>query len=75
MNEVLTFDEMRRRFIDEYVLVSDPETDNGPDILGGLVLYHAKDREEVLDKCIEIRPKFYAVVYTGELDPDMEFAL
>lgn len=69
MQESLTIDEMRGRFRDEWVLVEDPETSASLAVMGGRVLWHSRDRDEVYRKAGELRPRHSAIVHTGEL-PD-----
>ena len=47
MDEVLTMSEIESRFDSEWVLIEDPETNEGLEVHRGTVRCHAKDREEV----------------------------
>jgi hypothetical protein len=67
MNEVLTIEEIESRFDSEWVLVEDPELDDHLNVLRGRVLCHSKDRDEVYQKGIELRPRHSAVLYTGRI--------
>ena len=42
-------------------------TDEALNVLGGKVLCHSKDRDEVYRRAVSLRPKRSAVVYTGEI--------
>ena len=42
----LTFDELRKAFPDEWILLGNPEIKDTR-VLGGIVLYHSKDKKEV----------------------------
>ena len=75
MAEVLTIDEINKRFPDEWVLIGDPETDESLEIRSGKVLFHARDRDEMYEKALELRPTRFATLYTGELPDDMDYAL
>jgi hypothetical protein len=70
MAEVLTIDEIENRFDSEWVLLEDPEVDESQRVIGGKVLCHSKDRDEVYRKAIELRPRHSATIYTGELPAD-----
>ena len=76
MNEVLTLAEIHQRFPSEWVLLSDPQTDEQMEVLGGEVIYHSKDRDEVDRKALEVPiPRHIAVLFTGPIPEDMEFVL
>ena len=42
----IAFDELKKLYPDEWVLLADPEMKN-TSVLGGVVLYHSKDKKEV----------------------------
>jgi hypothetical protein len=67
MDEVLTLTEIETRFPSEWVLLADPEKDEGHRVCSGRLLYHSKDRAEVLRKLMELRPKKAAFLYTGKV--------
>lgn len=69
MSEILTIDEIRERFDSEWILVEDPQLDESFDVLAGRVLAHSKDRDEVYQKAVELRPKRSAFLYLGGI-PD-----
>lgn len=69
MNEVMTAAEIESRFASEWVLVEDPQTDASLEVRSGKVRWHSKDRDEVYRKAAELRPKPFAMLYTGAL-PD-----
>jgi hypothetical protein len=67
MSDVLTVGEMESQFHSEWVLVGDPETDDSLHVQSGRVIYHSKDRDEVYRKAVELKPKRFAMLYTGTL--------
>lgn len=67
MNEVLTVQEIEDRYEAEWILVEDPEVTPQLEVIGGKVLFHSKDRDEVYNKAIELRPKNSAYLYTGRV--------
>lgn len=79
MKEVLTIAELKARFPDEWVLLTDPETTEVHEVLSGTVILHSKDREEfdqkMIQLCEERPPGHIAVLYTGEMPEDIIFAL
>lgn len=75
MNEVLTLDEIKSRFRDEWVLLAEPEETEDLEIVSGRVLFHSPDADEMYRKAAELRPGRFATVFTGEIPSDMDFAL
>ncbi len=75
MDELLTIAEIEARFDSEWVLIEDPSTDEALEVRSGTVRRHGKDREEVYRRAIEIRPKRFAVVYTGKMPRDTAIVL
>jgi hypothetical protein len=66
MSQVLTTAEIYAQFPSEWALLDNPQTDKQLAILGGTVLWHSKDRDEVYRKAIEVpAPKNIAILYTG----------
>jgi hypothetical protein len=45
-NAYIAIDEIRKLFPDEWVLLGNPEIENTA-VLGGVILYHSKDKKEV----------------------------
>lgn len=66
MSEVMTIEDIYKSFPSEWVLIDEVQTDEHYQVLGGRVVFHSKDRDEVDDKAIELKPKRSAVRYTGE---------
>jgi hypothetical protein len=77
MNEVLTIEEINRRYPDEFVLIGNPVTDESLEVLSGTVLYHGNDRREMYRAAKALpAPKRIATHYTGEpFDPDTVYVL
>lgn len=75
MNEPLTIDQIEKRFDSEWILVGDPQTDDSLAVLSGTVLWHSKDRDEVYRKAVELRPKRFAMLYTGEMPENTAIVL
>ena len=49
------------------MLVEDPQTDAELEIVSGTVRCHSKDRDEVYRKAVELRPRRFAMLYTGKM--------
>ena len=75
MDKEMTIDEIESQFDSEWVLIEDPRTDEQLKVLGGRVLYHSKDRDEVYRKAVSLRPRRSAVVYTGQIPEETAVVL
>jgi hypothetical protein len=75
MDRVLTLKQIEERFESEWVLVEDPETNNALEVQRGKVLWHSKDRDQVYRKAVELRPKRFAMLYTGKIPEDTAIVL
>jgi len=75
MNEVMTVEQIHEHFDSEWVLLEDPEVNEKLEVLGGRVLCHSKDRDEVYQKAIELSPTHSAFLYTGSFPEGEAFAL
>ncbi len=75
MKEILTLDEIRSRFRDEWVLLGDPEEAEDLEVISGKVLFHSPDADETYRKAAELRPGRFATIFTGELPTDVDFTL
>ena len=73
--EALSIEEINARFDGEWVMLIDPLHGEGYKVLGGRLVCHSKDREEVHNKGVELRPKSCAFLYIGKPDKDMVFML
>jgi len=71
----LTAAEMEAEFESEWVLVEDPETNDALEVQRGKVRWHSKDRDEVYRKAVELRPKRFAMLYTGKMPDDTAVVL
>lgn len=75
MDKEMTAEEIAARFDSEWVLVEDPRTDDALEVLGGKVVHHSKDRDEVYRKAVALRPGRCAILYTGEIPEDTAVVL
>ncbi len=75
MSDELTVKEMKSQFHSEWVLIEDPETDDALEVQRGRVLYHSQDRDEVYRKAVELKPRHFAMLYTGTLPKDTAIIL
>ena len=75
MSDVLTIAEIEAQFAAAWILVADPETNDALEVQRGTVLYHSKDRDEVYREAVRLRPKLFAMLYTGALPQDTAIVL
>ena len=75
MEEILTAAQIEAKFESEWVLVEDPQTDDTLQVESGTVRWHSKDRDEVYRKAVELRPKDFAILYTGKMPEDTAVVL
>jgi hypothetical protein len=75
MERVLTLEQIEERFESEWVLVEDPETNDALEVQSGRVRWHSRDRDEVYRKAVELRPKRFAMLYTGKIPEDTAIVL
>ncbi len=75
MARALTIAEVDSQFDAEWVLIGDPETDESLELQAGQVLYHSKDRDEVYRKAVQLRPKRFAMHYTGKMPENTAIVL
>ncbi len=75
MSDVLTIAEIEAQFAAEWILVEDPQTNDALEVQCGKVLYHSKDRDEVYREAVRLRPKRFAMLYTGTLPKDTAVVL
>lgn len=66
MAHKLTWDEIKRRYPDEWVVLTDAAFNDNEDITEGAVYTHGKDRNVVYDECRKA-PSPFAVRFTGEV--------
>jgi hypothetical protein len=74
-SESISYAEIKREYDGEWVLIIDPVTTKNLDIVAGKVAWHSKDRDEVYQKALELKPKHSAVLFLGNPPKGMEFAL
>jgi hypothetical protein len=75
MDEVLTVDEIEARFAPDWVLIGEPRTDELQRLLGGKVLFHSPNRDEIYRKARELSLDRIAVRYLGDWPEDSALVL
>jgi hypothetical protein len=67
-NEVLSFEEIKKRFPDEWVLLGNPKyTDDDLDVVSATVILHDKNKYELVKKRVRWREMYHSAttVFTG----------
>ncbi len=75
MNQEMSLVEIEAQFQSEWVLIEDPQTTDTLQVMGGRVLWHSSDRDEVYRKARELQPRHSAILYTGKMPSDTEIIL
>ena len=75
MDDLLTITQIEAQFSSEWVLVEDPQVNDVLEVQSGKVRWHSKDREEVYRQAVALRPKRFAVLYTGRMPEDTAIVL
>lgn len=75
MKKIMTAAEIEKKFASEWVLVLDPQMDDSMEVRKGTVVFHSKDRDEVYRKAIKLRPKRFAMLFTGKMPKDTAIVL
>ena len=65
--EIMSLKEMEIKFDGEWVLFDDPYLDEHKHLAGGKLLFHSKNRDEVDEVAICLRPRHSAFLYMGRI--------
>ena len=75
MFEIISYAEILKKYDSEWVLLEDPEIEDGLGIKKGKLLWHSRNRDEVYRKARELKPKHSAIIYAGKPPQDMVIVL
>ena len=75
MSEILTMEEIEKKFDGEWVLIEDVESNEKLEIIRGRVTYHGNDKNELHRKAMKSESAHLASLFIGKPDPKMEFLL
>lgn len=75
MSEILTMEEIEKKFDGEWVLIEDVEVNEQLEVLRGKVTYHGNDKNELHRRAMKSKTKHFASLFIGKPDPKMEFLL
>jgi hypothetical protein len=63
--------DIKKNFENQWVLIDVKNVDESFNVLEGEVLAHSKDKDEIYQKLLKIRPKEFSIEYTGEVPEDL----
>ncbi len=71
----MKWEDIKKNFEDEWVLIKVDKVSDNFDLLEGEVLANSKDKDQVYRKLLEIKPKEFMIEYTGEIPEDLAVVL
>ncbi|HMV48607.1 MAG TPA: hypothetical protein PLD20_33135 [Blastocatellia bacterium] len=76
-NEVLTIEEIKKKYDSEWVLIANPKTDEHFSVLSGKVIHHHPDRTAFDRDVLKLNPHptDFAVLYTGKPPEGVSYLL
>jgi hypothetical protein len=63
--------DIKNKFKNQWVLIEVKNVDESFNVLEGEVLAHSKDKDEIYQKLLKIRPKEFSIEYTGKVPEDL----
>ncbi|MDR1814280.1 MAG: hypothetical protein LBR18_05470 [Tannerella sp.] len=63
--KLMTWEAIQKTYPDCFVLLENPVYNPKPYLKEAILLYKHKYRKKVVDKCVELAPKYGTLVYTG----------
>ena len=63
--------DIKKKFRNQWVLIEVKNVDESFNVLEGEVLAHSKDKDEIYQKLLKIRPKEFSIEYTGKIPEDL----
>ncbi len=70
MAEILSFEEMKKRYYGEWLLIAHTEMDEDMNVIRGEVLAHSSDRDEVYRAISSREGRSVAIEYVGDIPSD-----
>ena len=75
MNVVLTLQDIKKRYPDEWLLIGEPELDASYHLIAGEVLAHSPSRDVIYAQLIKARGKSVTIEHTGPVPADLAVIL
>jgi hypothetical protein len=63
--------DIKNKFKNQWVLIEVEKVDENFNPLEGEVLAHSKDKDEIYQKLLIIKPKEFSIEFTGEVPEDL----
>ena len=63
--------DIKKNFENQWVLIEVKSVDESFNVLEGEVLAYSKDKDEIYQELLKIRPKEFSIEYTGEVPEDL----
>jgi hypothetical protein len=67
----MKWNDIKKNFENQWVLLEVEKVDENFNPLEGEVLAHSKDKDEIYQKLLKIKPKEFSIEYTGEVPEDL----
>lgn len=67
MDEILTMEEIKARYAPDWVIIAEPVVNENSEVLGGKVILHGPDHDELYRKLMPMKIDRIAVRYLGEM--------
>ncbi len=75
MNAVLTFQQIKKRYPGEWLLIGEPELDASLKVVAGQVLAHSSSRDEIYRQLIKAKGKSVSIEHSGPVPRDLAVVL
>jgi hypothetical protein len=75
MNEILSYDEIQRRYDSEWVLIAYTEMDDNFEVVAGEVIAHSSIEQEIYKLLPLGRGRNVSIEYIGKVPADIAFSL
>lgn len=75
MSEILTIEQIRQKYADQWILIAFTQLDDMMNVLAGEVIAHSFERDEVYQAFDVRQGKDVAVEYTGSIPEDIAYVL
>lgn len=75
MSRVLTFEEMKQQYHDEWLLIAYTELDENLKVVEGELLMHSPKVDEIYNVLSQYNDRAVAIEYVGEPPEDVAFIL
>lgn len=75
MSEIVTFEEMQRRYNGQWLLIAPQEIDEELQVVKGEVLAHSHKREDIYQSLDSFEEQPLAIEYVGGVPEDIGFIL